>query len=74
MNCYICEQGPRPITMRYGIMAAIGICRDCGIGVCTEHSHKGPEPGAPLLCQSCAARRARHPISQRAEIAPERTA
>lgn len=73
MNCYICEQGPRPATMRYGMMAAVGICRDCGIGVCIEHSHKEPEPGAPLLCQNCAERRVRHLVPQRAEIALART-
>jgi hypothetical protein len=54
MNCYVCDQSPLAGTLRYGIRAAVGVCSVCGIGVCREHSHKAPTPGAPLLCEECA--------------------
>ncbi len=54
MNCYICDQAPLTGTMRYAVAEAIGVCRQCGIGVCVQHSHKEAEPGSPLLCVSCA--------------------
>jgi hypothetical protein len=57
MNCYICEKTSKPMTLRYDIATAIGVCHDCGIGVCAEHSRKARELGAPLLCQDCAMRR-----------------
>jgi hypothetical protein len=57
MNCYICERTTPAYTLRYGIAEAVGVCHDCGIGVCLEHSQKDTEPGAPLLCVDCAAKR-----------------
>lgn len=70
MNCYLCEKTARPQTLRYGIRTAIGICFDCGIGVCLEHGVKATEAGAPLLCLTCAEHRSslitmlRVPLSQ----------
>ncbi|WP_079001362.1 DUF2180 family protein [Streptomyces sp. AS58] len=31
MNCYECVVGAGPVR------AAVGICRECGAGLCTEH-------------------------------------
>lgn len=57
MKCYICDQTPPPNGIRYGIADTIGICHDCGIGVCTTHSYKDTQPGSPLLCIDCASLR-----------------
>ena len=57
MNCYLCETTRRPQTLRYAIAPAVGICHDCGIGVCLEHSVRAAESGAPLLCPTCAENR-----------------
>lgn len=57
MDCYICERTSPAYTMRYGIQSAVGICHDCGIGICNEHSRKAAEPGSPLLCAECEAKR-----------------
>lgn len=54
MNCYICEKSPGPGGTHYHVKAAVGICHNCGIGVCAEHSERAPQPGSPLLCPSCA--------------------
>jgi hypothetical protein len=54
MNCYICEQKPGPGGTRFHVKAAVGICHNCGVGVCAEHSYRAAEPGSPLLCPSCA--------------------
>jgi hypothetical protein len=54
MNCYVCEKTPGPSGTRYHIKAAVGICHNCGVGICAEHSHKDVQPGAPLLCPACA--------------------
>lgn len=54
MNCYICEKTPGPGGTHYHVKAAVGICHNCGIAVCAEHSDRTPEPGSPLLCPSCA--------------------
>jgi hypothetical protein len=53
MNCYICEKTKRGNGTRYAIAEAVGICHDCGIAVCLEHSHKAEEPGSPLRCLAC---------------------
>jgi hypothetical protein len=54
MNCYICEKSPGPGGTHYHVKAAVGICHNCGIAVCVEHSDRAPAPGSPLLCPSCA--------------------
>ena len=54
MNCYICDQAPPAGGVHYHIPAAVGVCTQCGIGVCAEHSQKQEEPGAPLFCLTCA--------------------
>ena len=53
MKCYICEKMPGPGGTHYHIRDAIGICHDCGVAVCTEHSFKSAEPGSPFLCPEC---------------------
>lgn len=53
MNCYFCSQR-RPGGTRFGATTAIGICRNCGVGVCEEQGHKASYPGALLLCDDCA--------------------
>jgi hypothetical protein len=54
MNCYICNNTPRPDGTLFHIQAAIGVCHHCGVGICKEHSHKDIRVGSPLLCQECA--------------------
>lgn len=54
MNCYICEKQPQPGGTRYSVRSAVGICHNCGVAVCAEHSSRASEPGSPLLCPSCA--------------------
>lgn len=54
MNCYICEKTPGPGGTHYHVKAAVGICHNCGIAVCLEHSHKDAELGSPLRCSLCA--------------------
>lgn len=68
MLCYTCETGPHPGGMHLDIPDAVGICHDCGIGVCSRHGRR-EEPGEPLLCADCAERRthgaqaAREPVT-----------
>jgi hypothetical protein len=58
MKCYICEKDlDVGGGTRYGVGDAVGICHDCGIGVCLEHSRKSAQPGSPLLCPECARKR-----------------
>lgn len=54
MKCHTCEQAPKNGTMHYAVNDAIGICQNCGVGICVKHSHKEEKPGSPLLCLSCA--------------------
>lgn len=53
MNCYICENTPGSGGTHYHVKAVVGICHNCGVAVCLEHSHRDSEPGSPLLCPSC---------------------
>ena len=53
MNCYICEKTPGASATHYHVKAAVGICHNCGIAVCLEHSRRDAKLGAPLLCPSC---------------------
>ena len=53
MNCYICEKTPGPGGTHYHVKVAVGICHNCNVGVCAEHSYRAAEPGSPLLCPSC---------------------
>lgn len=64
MNCYLCEKTPGPGGTHFHVKAAVGICHDCGVAVCLEHSHKAFEPGSPLLCPTCAE------LRREAEISP----
>ena len=54
MKCYICEKTARVGGTRYAIAEAVGICHNCGVAICLDHSRKAKEPGSPLLCPSCA--------------------
>lgn len=53
MKCYICEKTPGPGGTHFRVSEAIGICRNCGVAVCVQHSSRSSEPGSPLLCPSC---------------------
>ncbi len=53
MNCYFCAQH-HPGGTNFGNCSAIGICQQCGVGVCAEHGQKEVTLGAPLLCIECA--------------------
>lgn len=65
MLCYQCDKSPQPGGLRYGVRQAVGVCHDCGAGVCAEHGVK--RAGEPLLCTDCAAVR-------RGKAAPGRAA
>lgn len=55
MNCYVCFHAPDgPGGTRLHIKPAIGVCHHCGVGLCDAHAVKGEDPGAPLLCPTCA--------------------
>lgn len=54
MNCYICNQMPPAGGIIWIRSVAVGVCSNCGIGVCSDHSEKANEPGASLLCSTCA--------------------
>ena len=74
MNCYLCEQDSPPQALRLDIAPAVGICHECGIGVCRAHSAKAAPAGAPLLCLPCAAIRSNVTTMPRVAMSmPERT-
>lgn len=50
MNCYICNQNGGAGGTRYGISDAVGICQECGIGLCAHHGQRESNPRARLLC------------------------
>lgn len=54
MNCFICETTRGPSGTHYHVKAAVGICHNCGVAVCMEHSDRDAKAGSPLLCPSCA--------------------
>ncbi len=54
MKCYICEKEPKVGGTNFHIREAIGVCHNCGVAVCLEHSYKSSETGSPLLCPRCA--------------------
>jgi hypothetical protein len=54
MICYICDREVQSGGTRYGILLAIGVCHNCGIGICAVHSTKEAVPGALLLDPKCA--------------------
>lgn len=64
MNCYLCEKTLGPGGTHFHMKTAVGICHDCGVAVCLEHSRKASEPGSPLLCPSCAELRRKDEIEQ----------
>ena len=43
MNCYYCDTEPGPGGTRFGVKPAIGICTDCGVGVCASHAKKASD-------------------------------
>ena len=50
MECYECKNR-HPGGTRLGIRQAVGVCHDCGVGLCSEHGTKIHEQ--PLLCSEC---------------------
>lgn len=52
MNCYECERAGRPGGTHFGIRQAVGVCRDCGVGLCPEHGKRAGR--RPFLCSACA--------------------
>lgn len=52
MHCYFCEVEGGPSGTRYGIRQAVGVCADCGVGVCLQHAHR-EAAGEPLRCPEC---------------------
>lgn len=67
MRCYHCLRGPRAGGTLFGVAEAVGVCQQCGEGVCYRHAVKADFylPGAagrlpvgnkvltPLLCEDC---------------------
>jgi hypothetical protein len=43
MKCYICEKTVRVGGTRYAVAEVVGICHNCGIAVCIEHSSQSPK-------------------------------
>ncbi len=54
MNCYLCETGEHPGGTLYHLRPAVGVCQECGIGVCREHGAKADGARGRLLCADCA--------------------
>ena len=52
MNCYECERTKRPGGTYLGNREAVGVCHDCGVGLCPEHGKK--MDGQVFLCSACA--------------------
>ena len=69
MKCYICEKEVHIGGTRYAVADAVGICHNCGIAICLDHSRRAKEPGSPLLCPSCADMQA---MSSYKQVEPER--
>jgi hypothetical protein len=53
MNCYFCESEPAPGGMHFGILAADGVCHQCGVAVCRQHGRRDRGTKDVLLCQGC---------------------
>ena len=55
MRCYTCETtNTLAGALSSASIEAIGICHNCGAGVCVIHATRADKPGSPLLCQQCA--------------------
>lgn len=54
MKCYLCATTNGPGGVCYHIATAIGVCLECGIGICRQHGVKGAHASSPLRCQDCA--------------------
>jgi hypothetical protein len=64
MRCYTCETtNTLAGALSSASIEAIGVCHNCGVGLCLAHASRPSKPGSPLLCQQCA----RRPPSSRAE-------
>ena len=57
MKCFLCVHTHHP-GGHVSPVPAVGICHDCGIGLCQDHAHRPDGPGTVLLCPDCEARRA----------------
>jgi hypothetical protein len=62
MNCYECERSSRPGGTHFGVRQAVGVCQDCGVGLCPEHGKKADS--GPLVCSACAHERSKHPAAR----------
>lgn len=49
MTCFFCVTEGGPGGTRLGVHEAIGICMDCGAGLCQHHAHRSA-PNEPLRC------------------------
>ncbi len=56
MKCYICTKTHHPGGFPSQV-PAVGICHDCGIGLCQDHARRPAGPGTELLCADCETRR-----------------
>jgi len=74
MKCYICEKAVHNGGTRYAVAEAVGICHNCGVAVCLDHSHKSEAPGSPLLCPNCSEKRATQTsVQAKPTFAPSKT-
>ena len=51
MNCYECGNVAQAGGTHFGIRQAVGVCLECGVGLCPEHAKKAE--GQPFLCSEC---------------------
>lgn len=55
MRCYICDTTKHSTgALARSPGEAVGVCRHCGIGICTEHGIRADAPSLVLLCEECA--------------------
>jgi hypothetical protein len=68
MKCYLCSKSPPVGGTRYFVADAIGICDECGIGVCLKHGVRDETTKDRLLCKTCA-EKLRKPNANRKTLA-----
>lgn len=59
MTCYECQGQPGAGGLMYGDRSAVGVCRQCGRGLCKDHGAWN-EATRQFLCNRCAAGPASH--------------
>jgi hypothetical protein len=58
MICYYCDLECGAGGTHLGVRPAIGVCADCGVGLCSTHA-RSDGPGTPLHCPELETRQER---------------